>query len=200
MNALTSSITALALGLVAATSASAAISTTHLRVDISTTPYTIDFGSAGSVTFSTVDPTPFAYNPDGVETDGSVQVFSVGEPFYSVPTPTSFYAGRGGGLFPIGEPGLFASYSTPTAIPYSLGEGLIGLGITQSDGVHYALVDLDGSQVNGYAYATVAAEGLPYVAITPVPEPGAWVLAMAGLAGIGVMLRSARRRLSAAAA
>ncbi len=171
--------------------ASAAIVTTHLKEDISTTPYTIDFGTVGSVTFSTVSPDITA--PDGVQTSGGVQVYSAGFPYPS-PTPDTFSFGiPGHAPFPDGELGSFASFSTPTAIPYSGTEGLIGLGITEADGLHYAFVDLHGSQINGYAFATVAGEGLPYVSITAVPEPGVWMLMLSGLAGVGMMLRRNRR-------
>ena len=182
-------VSAVALALAAATSAGAAVVTVKVDANILTTPYTIDFGT-GAVTFSTVNTGLFDPNPDGVQTTGTAQVFSVGAPFYSSNTPTSFFTNRGGAFGPGQNLGFFASYAKPTAIPYSLSEGLVGLGYTLKDGFHYAYADLAGSELYGYRYNTTPNQGIPFGA---VPEPATWGLMFVGLFGAGAMLRATGR-------
>lgn len=75
--------------------------------------------------------------------------------------------------------GITAGYSSPT------------MSVNLVDG----FFDLGGAYV---AYATPAGEGFGSYAITPVPEPSSWALAIAGLAVVGGVARRRQRPLSAA--
>lgn len=182
---------ALAAALFAASSASAVVITPYVGADLTTSPYTIDFGEGGSLTFSTVDSSFFARDPTGVQTSGSAQIFSLGAPFFSQPTPTSYFTESNGSFGP-GQLGFFASYSTPAAIPFSLSDGLVGFGFTLSDGLHYGYAQLGGSFLTGFSFEDQAGAGVPFGQISAVPEPGVWAMMIAGFALVGSALR--RRR------
>lgn len=185
---------AIAASLAAASSANAAVITQFVGADLSGSPYTINFGSGGTLTFSTVDPAPFATAPTGVQTSGSARIFSLGAPFYSQPTPTSYFTESAGSFGP-GQLGFFAAYEAPTAIPFSISDGLIGFGFTLADGLHYGYAQLGGSVLTGFRYETVADTGVAFGGISAVPEPGVWAMMISGFALVGLALR--RRRILA---
>lgn len=162
--------------------------------DLTVSPYTIDLGT-GSITFSTVDPSVFSFNPTGVQTSGSAQIFSLGAPFYSQPTPTSYFTESAGGFGP-GQLGFFAPYASPTAIPFSIADGLVGFGFTLADGFHYGVAQLGGSVLSGFRYETRPDTGVPFGAIAAVPEPATWAMLILGFAGIGASLRRRHSRIA----
>lgn len=173
------------------TASHAGVVTVGTDADISREPFTIDLGAGNTLTFSTVASDLFDFNPDGLQTGGSLQVISFGAPFYSMSTPTEFFTNRGGAFGPADIEGSFASYSVPTAIPYSLSEGLVEFGFSLADGFHYGYADLAGPTLYGYRYNDTPDGAL---ALAPVPEPGTWTLMIAGLFGLGLMKRRLRGR------
>lgn len=188
---------AVALAMSAALPASAAVITQYVGQNIGQNPYKIDLG-VGSVTFSIVD--PFSFSPVGVQTSGAAQVFSVGAPFYPQPTPTSYFLDRGGSFGP-GELGFFASYATPTAIPFSIVDGLIGFGFTLADGLHYGYAQVGGDFLTGFRFESVPGVGVALGAISaPVPEPAVWAMLISGFGMVGAMLRRRPRSLATLAA
>ncbi|WP_309642892.1 PEPxxWA-CTERM sorting domain-containing protein [Phenylobacterium sp.] len=181
---------ALAFAFLVAAPASAAVITQYIGADISTDPYTIDLGT-GSLTFSTVDPSFFAFNPTGVATTGSAEVYSLGEPFFRTPTPSSFFTNRGGSFGPsLG--GLFAAYPTPVAIPFSITDGLVGFRFTLNNDLHYGYAQVGGSFLTGFRYESTPGTDLALGEISAVPEPSAWALMIVGFGLTGFALR--RRR------
>ena len=173
----------------------ASVITVGTDADISKTPFTIDLGLGNTLTFSTVASDPFDFNPDGLQTGGSLQVISFGAPFYPMPTPTEFFTDRDGVFGPTDIEGSFAAYSVPTAIPYSLSEGLVEFGFSLADGFHYGYADLAGPTLYGYRYNDTPDGSL---ALAAVPEPATWTFMIAGLFGLGMMKRRSRAHVGKA--
>lgn len=182
-------------GLAGALPAAAAIQTDKVNADISSKPHTYDFGNGNTITFSTVDPSSFAYNPDGVSTTGTTQVGSFGEPFYNPPQPTSYFTNRGGsfGPGPGGEFPQFLSYSSPATVAYSISESLVGFRFDAGNGYQYGYADIAGSTFHGVRFETTPGANVAFAA---VPEPAAWAFM---LVGFGVVGGAARRRRMVAA-
>ncbi len=155
-------------------------------------PYTYDFGGGNSITFTTVDKSFFAYDPAGVSTGGTVQIASLGPPFYATPQPTSYFTNRGGSFGPGANTAQFVSYATPTAVPYSISEGLVGLRFDLGRGYQYGYADIAGSTLYGLRFESDPGVALPFGA---VPEAASWVLMVAGFGLVGL----ARRRQAVAA-
>ena len=166
--------------------AAADIITQHVDASFFSTPYTINLGTDALI-FSTIDPSPYSPSPAAVQTVGSAQVFS------SFGAPADFFSNRGGS-FPTGQLGQFASYATPTAIPYSGSEGLVGFEYLDGGALHYGYADIAGTTLIGYRYNTTAGADLPFA---PVPEPATWALLIFGALGIGGLARRRRAVLSA---
>lgn len=119
---------------------------------------------------------------------------SVGAPFYPSPVPSVFFTDRGGNIGPTTFTG-FSSFATPTAIPFSGSESILGFRFDLGQGVQYGFADFAGSSLHGYRIQTTPGASLD---IGTVPEPDAWVLMISGFGLVGVGLR-ARRAVAATA-
>ncbi len=66
-------------------------------VSFATMPFTYDFGGGNRLTISNSGD---FFSPEAVSTGGSLQVGSLGAPFYNPPQPTSYFTNRGGSFGP----------------------------------------------------------------------------------------------------
>jgi len=166
--------------------AAAKIVTVDLNADFATSPYSYAFGGTNSVTFSGNGSNPM------VETHGGLQVTSLAAPFYPAPTPSVFFNNRGGNIGPTTLI-QFASFASPTSIPYASTPSVLGLRFDLGKGLLYGYADFAGTMLHGFRYETTPGVG---VNISAVPEPAAWTLMITGFGVAGTALR--RRRAVAA--
>ena len=182
------SVGVLALGGAAAVNAK--VITTIVNQSYYDTPYTIAFGGGNSLSLSTIDKSAFSPSPAAVETGGGLEVTSLGAPFYPTPQPSVFFADRGGSIGPTTFIG-FSSFASPTTIPFSGSESILGFRFDSGQGSQYGYADFAGSQLHGFRYET--APGVA-VGIASVPEPAAWALMIAGFGVVGTGLRTRRSK------
>ena len=184
----------LVLGALAlAAPAAASVETVIVNANFFDAAVSHDFGTDGTntITFSTVDRTFFAFNPDAVATTGSVEVDSFGAPFYDPPQPTSFFTDRGGSVGPDGDGGQYRSFPTAAVIPYSLSESIVAFRFDLGQGFQYGYADIAGPILHGFRYETTPGAS---VAIAAIPEPASWTMMIAGFGLVGAAARSTRRR------
>ena len=157
------------------------------NADISTLAYTINLTPSSSLIFDS-NTSAFA-GTIGVSTTGTTEVFSVfGTPDYFQTFGTT--------SFPDQQLGSFQAYPTSMSIPFSLAEGIVGFEFSQTDGVHYGLADVGGATVSSYLFDTVPGESVALNAtVSAAPEPCTWLLMFAGVAGISLMLRRAKKTM-----
>lgn len=177
-------LAAIVIGMAAAPSM-AGVQTVSLGVSFADAPFTYDFGSGNTITFTALND---FFNPAGVSTGGTTQIASLGAPFFDPPRPTSYFLDRGGSIGP-DTLAQFISYATPAAVPFSISRGLVGLRFDLGQGFQYGYADVAGNTLFGVRFETTPGIG---VALGAVPEPGTWVLMIGGFAAVGVMAR--RRR------
>ena len=176
----------IAASIAAAGPAAAAVETVATGgVSFATTPFTYDFGGGNSLTISN---TGDFFSPEGISTAGGLTVGSLGAPFYTSAQPTAYFTNRGGSFGPGGELPMFASFASPTAVAYSISEGLVGFRFDLGSGFQYGYVDTAGTSVKGLRFETTPDTA---VAFNTVPEPASWALMIAGFVMTGV---AARRR------
>jgi hypothetical protein len=171
-------------GALLAAPASAAVVYTSVNADLSTAPYSFT-ADGGTFTFSS---TGDIFNPLAVQTSSTAEVSSFGG-FLGIPVePTSDFINRGTVTF---GPGSYASFSSPTEVPYSNGDNYIGLEAIDGGNTFYGFAYTNNATLVSYGFDTVANEVV--TATTAVPEPAAWLLMMAGIGVLGGMLRLRRR-------
>ena len=164
----------------AAYPAAAAVVEALPNADVTSTPYVIDFGPGGSLTFN--NDTNGLDSSIGVQTSGTVEVFSTfGEPAYFQPFATT--------QFPSDQLGGFAAYATPAAVPFSISSGSLGFEYVLGDGVHYGVAKIGGATIGQYYVQTTPGADIGLA----VPEPSAWTMMLAGFALLGGTLRARRR-------
>jgi hypothetical protein len=168
--------------------ASAAVTYTAVNADLSSAPYafTVD---GGTFTFSS---TGDIFNPLAVQTSSTAEVSSFGG-FLGIPVePTSDFINRGTVTF---GPGSYASFSSPTEVPYSNGDNFIGLEAIEGGNTFYGFAYTNNASLVSYGFESVAGQAI--TATTAVPEPSAWLLMMAGIGVLGGMLRLRKRENTA---
>lgn len=165
----------------AATPASADFVSTS-GVDLSSSPFTFSPSSGVSFTFTYAPNEAFDPDPVQITTLGTAQVSSFGG-FLGIPlTPSTFFTRAniqvGPDLFT-----QFASYTTPTPIPYSLSPGDLALRYSIGPDYFYGFARIAGPDLVSLGFQTVA--NAPITA--GVPEPSTWALMLIGLVGLGFM-------------
>ena len=166
------------------------------------------FGYLGSGNFTFTDVSggiPFNIDAVGVSTQGGSAVTALGLPFYNPPQPTTFFDPiRGSGVLEFG-PGAFNqfdSFSTTTAIPYSLTGFIIGLKDVASDGVHYGYGEFGGTTLLSYGFESVAGQAITIsgATLSPVPLPASAPMFGAAVLGLGLVGYGLNRKKTAAPA
>ncbi len=185
------SLAAVAAATLAAPVLAQVVTVSTQQASFATTPFTYDFGGGNTLTISN---TGDFFSPEAVSTGGNLQVGSLGAPFYDPPQPTSYFFNRGGSFGPGGELPIFASYATPTAVSYSISEGLVGFRFDLGHGFQYGYADTAGTTLYGFRFETTPGVAVPFGA---VPEPAAWALMIGGFGMIGVAARRRRTVVTA---
>ncbi len=182
------------LGLAAMTltaPALAAVQTVDVGVSFANTPFTYDFGGGSTLTISN---TGDFFAPEAVSTGGSLQVGSLGAPFYNPPHPTSYFYNRGGSFGPGANLPQFESYATPAPVAYSISRGLVGFRFDLGQGYQYGYADTAGTTLYGFRFETTPGAAVTFGA---VPEPATWALMIGGFAMTGFAARRRRTALTA---
>ncbi len=191
----------LALGAATLSPAQASVFSNASSTALTTTPAVISLGSGAATLSFTAAST--GYGPGAsVATTGSGMITTV------FGTVSDFFASS-----TIDATGLysFASYATPTQIPFSAADDFIGFSYTASDGTHFGYAEVNGPSLVSYGFessanttiltgATGAAAPAPVVGGggggggggTPVPEPASAALLLGGLAAFGLVRRRGR--------
>ena len=168
--------------LVATLPAQAAILGYHPDADVTSGPYTFDATSGSDLTFDSN--TNAFYGSIGVSTTGTTEVFS----FFGSPVGFQPFATN---AFPSDQLGSFQAYPTTTGISYSVVPETIGFEFSQSDGIHYGLAKIGGEIIDSIYVDTTAGQNISL----GVPEPSTWAFMIAGIAGIGLMLRRVKQSM-----
>jgi hypothetical protein len=164
--------------------AQAAVVSFSPSVDFTSANATISFGPAAYI-FSAIPGALPGDPPAAVATTGTAQVSN----FFGV-------ADFGAGATLDGMQRFnFASFASPSVIPFSAADDFIGLAFTLMDGLHYGYAEVAGTQLVSYGYETTVGAGIVTGAVGTVPEPATIALLSVGLLGIGaVRLRNCNTR------
>lgn len=172
----------LAIGALSMASAQAAVVNTVYNRALTSTPVTFSIGGASfAFTGATTDYGPGA----AVATGGNGQVTTI---FGQV-------ADYGSGTVFDGT-ASFASFSSPSIIPFSAADDYIGIAYTAADGLHLGYAEVFGSSLIGIAYQTQANTSITGTSLmgasTNVPEPASVALLITGLAVAGTARHKAK--------
>ena len=154
----------------------------HPDADVTLGSYTFDATSGSDLTFDSN--TSAFYGSIGVATTGTIEVFS----FFGSPVGFQPFATN---AFPSDQLGSFQAYPTSTGISYSVVPETIGFEFSEVDGTHYGLAKIGGEAIDSIYVDTTAGQNISL----GVPEPSTWLLMIAGIGGIGLMLRRARKSM-----
>lgn len=156
----------------------------------------VSFTYMGSV--FTFGATGDLFNPLTVQ-NSTVGAFNSFGGFLGIPvTPTSSFVDRGTVTF--GPNDRFASFLTPTVVPFSLGQNFIGLRATVGADNFYGFAYTTNTIVNSIGFETTANEAITATTAiaAAVPEPGTWVLMILGFGAVGYGLRRRRAEMRVA--
>ncbi|WP_242154480.1 PEPxxWA-CTERM sorting domain-containing protein [Sphingomonas sp. BAUL-RG-20F-R05-02] len=165
-------------------SAHAAPVITAIGADLSQGSYS--FGYLGNV-FS-FGATGDVFNPLFVLNQAPAATNSFGG-FLDIPTtPTSSFTDRG--LVTFGSSDSYTSFSTPTAVPYSLGNNFIGLRATVGGQDYYGFAYTTDALLNSIGFETTAGQTITATtAISAVPELATWGMMILGMGAVGGAMR-----------
>lgn len=141
------------------------------------------------------------FNPLTVQNSASGAFGSFGG-FLGIPvTPTSSFVDRGTVTF--GPNDRFASFISPTVVPFSNGQNFIGLRATVGTDSFYGFAYTTNTTINSIGFETVANQAITATTAiaAAVPEPGTWAMMILGfgLVGYGMRRRRANMRVAFAA-
>jgi hypothetical protein len=162
---------------------------------LSATPFT--FGPSAANQFTLTYPVSGFFNDDFISTTGSAQVTSFGG-FLGIPVePSTYFTDMRNGsdvMFGPDQFGSYAGFATATDIPYSSGDGFLGLRYTVGDNTFYGFARFAGPDLESYGFETIPNIDIDAnsPAVAAAPELSTW--AMMGLGFIGTALLAKRRR------
>ncbi len=173
--------------------ASAAVVVLASNVDLSSRPFTLNVGGGSSFTFSYSPSSSFDFDPVAFQTGGTAAATAFGG-FLGIPlVPSTFFTRDeveiGASTFP-----GFDVFPVATKVPYSLGDGDLGLRYTIGSDNYYGYARFGGSLLQTIAFETTANASILTGATAAVPEPASWAMMIGGFAIMGTAMR--RRQLA----
>lgn len=180
---------ALGLGLMTAPLHAAPV-VTGVNADLSASPFTFSYlGSS-----FTVDGRGGFPNFLSISTTGNAAVRTV------FGNPSSDFTNRGTVVYDQNTLGGFASFASPTTIPFTNGENFIGLRVTSGGENFFGYLFTTNSTLNSFGFETVANTAIRPTTDIPaaaaVPEPATWAMMIGGFGMIGGALRVRTRKLA----
>ena len=169
-------------------SAQAAPVITAIGADLAQGSYS--FGYLGNV--FTFGATGDVFNPLSVMNEAPAATSSFGG-FLGIPTtPTSSFTDRGTVTF--GPTDSYTSFSSPTPVPYSLGDNFVGLRATVGGQDYFGFAYTSNALLNSIGFETTAGQTITATtAISSVPELATWGMMILGMGVVGGVMRRRQR-------
>jgi hypothetical protein len=157
---------------------------------LSATPFT--FGPSPANQFSLSYPTSGFFADTFVSTTGTAEVSSV----FGSPS-VDFTDGRGGDvIYGPDEFGAYASFSTPTDIPFSATDSFLGLRYSVGDNTFYGFAQFAGPDLERFGFETTPNTEIDANMPTATPELSTWAMMTLGFVGAFLAARGRSFRLA----
>ena len=173
-----------------ASSAQAAPVINAVGADLSKGAYSFSF--LGS-TFS-FSATGDSFNPIAVRNQAGSATASTGGFLGNPLTPTSSFTNRGTVTF--GPNNSYATFTSPSTVPFSIGNKFIGLRATVAGQNYFGFAYTTGTLLNSFGFESVAGQSITATTLVPaaaVPEVGTWAMMIVGVGAVGGTLRRRRK-------
>ena len=90
----------------------------------------------------------------------------------------------------------YATFTSPTNVPFSLGNKFVALRTTVDGQNDFGFAYTTGAVLNSYGFENIAGRAITATAIVPsaaVPEVGTWAMMIVGLGVVGGTMRRRRK-------